>query len=138
MPPVGSLYLAACWRWRLCNCEPRRGQRASAWPSRWARFGDTRPPGGNAADHTHLALDEDRFALFAQRILPLRAEAGGIYAAVLLRLRESDATLVPPAAFLPAAERFHLASRIDRWLLRNVLNWMRRAAWIDCLRTVCA
>ena len=41
-----------------------------------------------------------------------------------------------PGAFLPAAESFHLASRIDRWVLRNVLNWMRRAASLDCPRTV--
>jgi EAL domain-containing protein (putative c-di-GMP-specific phosphodiesterase class I) len=34
---------------------------------------------------------------------------------------------VPPGAFLPAAERFHLASRIDRWVLREVLAWMRAA-----------
>ena len=28
-------------------------------------------------------------------------------------------------AFLPAAERFHLASRIDRWVLRHAIDWMQ-------------
>jgi len=70
------------------------------------------------------ALDEDRFVLFAQRIMPLKSNPRGVQAEVLLRLREADGTLVAPGAFLPAAERFHLASRIDRWVLRHVVDWM--------------
>ena len=30
---------------------------------------------------------------------------------------DADGALGPPGAFLPAAERFHLAARIDRWVL---------------------
>ena len=52
------------------------------------------------------ALDEDRFTLFAQRIEPLTGDATGLHAEVLLRMKESDGSLVLPGAFLPAAERF--------------------------------
>ncbi|MFX8219120.1 EAL domain-containing protein, partial [Acinetobacter baumannii] len=69
------------------------------------------------------ALDEDRFVLFAQRLLPLKPDNDGIHAEVLLRLRDNEGHMVPPGAFLPAAERFHLASRIDRWVLRHTVDW---------------
>ena len=73
------------------------------------------------------ALDEDDFVLYAQRLTPLRGaarSASGVHAEVLLRMRQGDGPLVAPGAFLPAAERFHLASRIDRWVLRHVVDWM--------------
>ena len=73
------------------------------------------------------ALDEDGFVLYAQRLTPLKGApdpARGVHAEVLLRMRQADGPLVAPGAFLPAAERFHLASRIDRWVLRTVVAWM--------------
>lgn len=70
------------------------------------------------------ALDEDGFVLFAQRIEALHATAAGVHAEVLLRMRDADGTLIPPGAFLPAAERFHLASRIDRWVLKRAIDWL--------------
>jgi diguanylate cyclase (GGDEF)-like protein/PAS domain S-box-containing protein len=73
------------------------------------------------------ALDEDGFVLYAQRLTPLRDPAPtdrGVHAEVLLRMRQGDGALAAPGAFLPAAERFHLASRIDRWVLRHVVDWM--------------
>lgn len=74
------------------------------------------------------ALDEDGFVLFAQRITALKAPAVGLHAEVLLRMRQAGGPLVSPGAFLPAAERFHLASRIDRWVLRSVVEWMAALA----------
>ena len=77
------------------------------------------------ASRIEQALDENRFVLFAQRIMPVRGGPGGVHAEVLLRLIGTDGALVPPGAFLPAAERFHLASRIDRWVLRHAIDWMQ-------------
>ena len=73
------------------------------------------------------ALDDDGFALYAQRLTPLKGPHDpdrGVHAEVLLRMRQANGPLVAPGAFLPAAERFHLASRIDRWVLRHVVDWM--------------
>jgi diguanylate cyclase len=70
------------------------------------------------------ALDENRFQLYAQRIEDLHGENKGIHAEILLRMLDADGTMIPPGAFLPAAERFHLASRIDRWVLRTTINWL--------------
>ena len=54
--------------------------------------------------------------------LQLGYPAAGWHAEVLVRLRETDGSLVMPGVFLPAAERFHLASRIDRWVLRHAVD----------------
>ena len=82
------------------------------------------------------ALDDGGFVLYAQRLTPLKAVpagADGVHAEVLLRMRQGDGPLVPPGAFLPAAERFHLASRIDRWVLRNVVAWMTALEDPSCI-----
>jgi diguanylate cyclase (GGDEF)-like protein/PAS domain S-box-containing protein len=76
------------------------------------------------ASRIEQALDEDRFELFHQRIVALAPTANGIHAEVLLRLRDDGGNLVAPGAFLPAAERFHLATRIDRWVLKRAIGWM--------------
>jgi diguanylate cyclase (GGDEF)-like protein len=73
------------------------------------------------------ALDENHFELFAQRLYPLQLAEGGIHAEILLRLRESNGSLSLPGIFIPAAERFHLATRIDRWVLRRAIDWMSSA-----------
>ena len=72
------------------------------------------------------ALDENRFELHGQRIEPLSVSDGRLRCEVLLRLREPDGTLVPPGLFMPAAERFHVAGRIDRWVVRSLFRWLER------------
>jgi diguanylate cyclase len=83
------------------------------------------------------AIDEDLFELHAQRIQPIRAEHQGLHCEVLLRLRGDDGQLVQPGAFLPAAERFHMATRIDQWVVRAVVDWMaRRRDALDEVATI--
>ncbi len=72
------------------------------------------------------ALDEDRFVLFGQRIESVNAPDSAPHAEVLLRLRGPGDELIGPGAFLPSAERFHLATRIDRWVIRKVLALLRQ------------
>jgi EAL domain-containing protein (putative c-di-GMP-specific phosphodiesterase class I) len=83
------------------------------------------------------ALDENRFVLFAQRIQSLHAAPGakppGIHAEVLLRKVGRDKTLSLPGAFLPAAERFHMVSRIDRWVLDHAIAWMAAAPALETI-----
>jgi diguanylate cyclase (GGDEF)-like protein/PAS domain S-box-containing protein len=77
------------------------------------------------------ALDGDGFVLFAQRLQALRSlgEAPAPrHAELLLRLRNADDTLALPGAFLPVAERFGLAPRIDRWVLGQAIAWLRSAS----------
>lgn len=54
---------------------------------------------------------------------PIHSEGGHIlHYEALLRLRREDGTLLPPAAFIPLAERCGLMSQIDRWVVREVLH----------------
>lgn len=71
------------------------------------------------------AIEDDGFVLFAQRIMPLDEE-GLEHAEILVRLKSDQGDLIPPGAFMPAAERFHLISRVDRWVLRNTFDWLHR------------
>ena len=83
------------------------------------------------------ALDEDRFVLYAQRLQCLESGANGLHAEVLLRMLDSDDSIISPAAFLPAAERFHLASRIDRWVLRRSIAWLEGLGTDHPIRLLC-
>ena len=74
------------------------------------------------------ALDDNGFRLYAQRILPLHAHGPGLHAEVLLRMVNPDGSLALPGAFLPAAERFHLVTRLDRWVLDQALQWLQALA----------
>ena len=71
------------------------------------------------------ALDEDRFVLYSQPIVAIDpGTSSGLQHEVLLRLREEDSTLVPPGAFIPAAERYGMMPAIDRWVVRKTLQWL--------------
>lgn len=66
------------------------------------------------------ALDDDRFVLYSQPIVALgdakdREE-------LLLRMIGHDGELVPPASFLPAAEKYGLIKEIDRWVIRMAIR----------------
>ena len=67
------------------------------------------------------ALREDRFVLHFQPIIELATGDIAFYEA-LIRLQEPDGSLTRPGAFIPAAERFGLASAIDEWVIKAVLR----------------
>lgn len=69
----------------------------------------------------HEALAADRFALFAQPILPLGADHTEPRFEFLLRMVNENSELLPPEKFLSAAERYQLLPAIDRWVVKNAL-----------------
>lgn len=89
------------------------------------------------ATRLEQAIDDSRFVLYAQKIHPLGGQASGLHAEVLLRLLDTDGTLIPPGAFLPAAERFHLSSRIDRWVLQNALVRLKAVTDLKAVELLC-
>jgi diguanylate cyclase (GGDEF)-like protein/PAS domain S-box-containing protein len=67
------------------------------------------------------AIEENRFQLFCQKIVPLSNDMSeGGHFEILLRLCDEDGKIVPPGAFLPAAERFGLMPTLDRWVVETV------------------
>ena len=67
------------------------------------------------------ALDNNQFELYLQRIQKTSqtTELSNHYE-VLIRMIDHDGKLIPPGAFLPAAERFNLIESIDRWVVERV------------------
>ena len=71
------------------------------------------------------AFDENRFRLHWQAIKPLQPNGRDEqHGEILLRMVDDEGALVSPAAFLPAAERYNLMPRVDRWVVRESLRWM--------------
>jgi diguanylate cyclase (GGDEF)-like protein len=71
------------------------------------------------------ALRQDQFVLYAQPILSLaETPPRGLHCEILLRMQDGQGGLVLPGVFMPAAERYHLASRVDRWVVTHALQWL--------------
>jgi len=68
----------------------------------------------------HGALDADRFCLFAQEIAAVEAphRPASLFE-LLVRMVDEHGQLVPPMAFIPAAERYSLMPAVDRWVIRT-------------------
>jgi PAS domain S-box-containing protein len=62
------------------------------------------------------AFEDDRFELHAQPIVDL-ATGETVQRELLIRMRGTDGTLIPPGAFLPAAEKHGAIRDIDRWVI---------------------
>ena len=65
------------------------------------------------------ALDNDKFRLDAQPILPLRGNYGRPRFELLIRMLGDRGEIIPPAKFLSAAERYQLMPAVDRWVVRH-------------------
>lgn len=69
------------------------------------------------------ALEENRFRLYYQPIVPLNTEANiPTCYEILLRLQDPQGKILSPGSFLPAAERYGLMLEIDKWVIKNVLT----------------
>ena len=75
----------------------------------------------------NAALEHDHFELYCQEIAPLRDVGArrGRHFEVLVRLRNPDnGDLMMPGEFVPAAERFQLATRLDRHVVDSTLRFL--------------
>ena len=70
------------------------------------------------------ALEEGRFELFRQTILPLQKAEAGLHYELLLRMRDEQGKIVSPDQFIAAAERYAITPNIDRWVIENALRWL--------------
>ncbi len=88
------------------------------------------------------AMDKNRFAIYAQPIRPtIENPDEPDRLEILLRLRDPDSRkLIPPGAFLPAAERYGLSVELDKWVVQSLLDTLfihsafqaeQRSYWIN-------
>lgn len=74
----------------------------------------------------HVALEENRFCLYAQEIAPLQPHEGPGHIEILLRLHDESGRTILPDSFIPAAERYGLMTALDRWVVRSVFQVIRQ------------
>ncbi|WP_018861599.1 MULTISPECIES: EAL domain-containing protein [unclassified Thioalkalivibrio] len=75
----------------------------------------------NCVQRITYALQHNRFWLHGQRIVPVSSDDPA-HTEILLRMVEDDGTVVLPATFIPAAERYGQMPAIDRWVIKRVLK----------------
>lgn len=67
------------------------------------------------------AQDDNKLSLHFQSIVDIKTGERS-KAEILIRLIGDDGNLVYPDAFIPVAERYHLISNIDLWVIRQALS----------------
>ncbi|MDX1456466.1 MAG: EAL domain-containing protein [Marinobacter sp.] len=76
--------------------------------------------------HIRHCLDNDLLVLEYQAMRPVSSATWGDHIEVLARFPgvDGDEDLIQPRDFLPVAERFDLAKRIDRQVIRATVSWL--------------
>ena len=71
------------------------------------------------------ALDQRRFSLFCQPIVPLDPASSTQHSIeILLRWTDAQGQVRAPAELIAAAERYRLGPRLDRYVVEAVLQWL--------------
>ncbi len=76
------------------------------------------------------ALERNHFCLYYQPIAPLNTNSKKEkHYELFLRLVEGE-RLIPPMAFIPAAERYNLMSAIDRWVVHRIFSHLTATPYL--------
>lgn len=73
----------------------------------------------------HHALENDRIRMVYQPMVPTRKGQSLIYEA-LLRVKDADGTLLPPTAYIEAAEQFGLIHQLDMAIMHRCFDELCR------------
>jgi diguanylate cyclase (GGDEF)-like protein/PAS domain S-box-containing protein len=76
-------------------------------------------------ERINRALEEDRLCLYCQPIVPIKGDSKEHHFELLIRMIGENGDIIPPGAFLPAAERYNLSSKIDRWVIKTAFSWLQ-------------
>jgi diguanylate cyclase (GGDEF)-like protein/PAS domain S-box-containing protein len=91
----------------------------------------------NWAQRVSQAIKDDRLLLYFQKIMPISAAAGRHHHfELLIRMLDENGKLVPPMAFIPAAERYNMMNVLDRWVVETSFRHLAACATLG--DTVCA
>ena len=69
--------------------------------------------------------DESRFCLYAQLIKPVEGDSGYLHYEILTRMIDESGHLASPDKFIPIAESYNLADKIDMIIITKTLSWLR-------------
>jgi len=71
-------------------------------------------------------LEENRFFLMKQPIVPIQNNGDEMHHEILIRMMSEDGKVVYPGAFIPAAERFNLMPEIDEWVIDRTIEYIQK------------
>ena len=79
------------------------------------------------ANETMAAIQESRLKLFAQVITPINEKANQkLRYEILVRQFSTDGKQISPAQFLPALERYNLATQLDTWVITTLFAFLHQ------------
>lgn len=71
-------------------------------------------------------LKDDNFLLYFQSIVPVVASTTEpLFRELLVRFKEEENDLIVPGSFLPVLEEHGLTALLDRWVVAQILKWLR-------------
>ncbi len=75
------------------------------------------------------AFVENRFTLYFQPIVPCASTARHEkHVEILLRMIDDDGSIIAPGIFLAVAEKYNLASNLDRWVIEHAMAWLAKVS----------
>ncbi|MFT6702140.1 MAG: diguanylate cyclase (GGDEF)-like protein [Pseudomonadales bacterium] len=74
--------------------------------------------------HVSEALAQKKIVLFKQAITPVSSDKGDTYFEVLMRVKH-DGVYYSPFPYLQAAERFHLITQVDRYIVTQTALYLQ-------------
>jgi len=69
--------------------------------------------------------DESRFCLHAQLIKPVDGDENYLHYEILTRMIDENGELASPDKFIPVAESYNLADKIDLIIITKALDWLK-------------
>ena len=82
---------------------------------------------GMTAARIAEAIEHGEFKLYCQKIAPLTESASpGAHYEILIRMNEEENNLMPPGSFLPLVDQFKMMPRLDRWIIRHIVQWLSK------------
>jgi len=88
----------------------------------------------------YQALDENRFCLYAQTITSLKKDSSKQTTSyeMLLRMIDDKGKIVTPDQFFSAAERYNLATKLDRWVINHLFETLKNhSAFLENVEFIC-
>jgi len=70
------------------------------------------------------ALEDNRFCLYTQPIIPLKKDNRKVHHEVLIRLLDDTGQVILPEHFLEIANIYSMMPRIDLWVIDNLFNYL--------------
>lgn len=73
------------------------------------------------------ALEDDRFVLYVQPIVPTsKREPTMRHYEVLVRMLDKDGKLISPGEFIPVAEHYGIIDELDRWTFERTISYLQQ------------